>query len=259
MSGQDLIVMPAGKLPSIPVVLLDSKFTTALTELENSAKAIVISDKAGADAAGALLVRAQNADKALEDARQKVKRPFLEIGKAIDAAAKNESNRILKIKATIKSRIMDWNAKEQARLRAEEEARQAEVRRLQQIQEEARKRAEEEAAKAAGPTIEIDLEIDDLPKTEIEKKIEDLQFGQKVATAAAPAGVHFRTNLVWTVEDINKVPDAFVTRQENRSAINRTFCVGWKDGDPVPQVPGLRFEINRQPIARATNEDELVF
>lgn len=256
---QDLIVQPKGDVPAIPVILLDSKFVAALAKLEKQAAEIAIADKATADAAASLLVRTQNAEKALEDNRQKVKKPFLDIGRQIDSAAKNEAERIKKIKALIKRRIMDWNAKEQARLRAEEEARQAELRRLQ---EEKRKQEEEAAKAAAANTIEIEFDMDDedLPKTELEKKIEDLQYGQQLAKKEpeAPAGIHYRIYLKWQLVDVNKLPDAFLIKQANNAEINRTFCVGYKEGDPIPEVPGLAFEVIKQPIARRS-DDQVLF
>lgn len=261
MSSQDLIVQPKGQAPSMPVVLLDSKFISALATIEAQAQSLVVDTKEDADKAGALLVRAQNADKALEDNRQQVKKPFLEMGKAIDAAARKEAERITKIKSTIKRRIMDWNAKEQARLQAEEEARQAELRRLQ----EEKRRQDEEAAKAAkaAETIEMDfdsLEIEmEMPKTEIEKKIEDLQFGQQLSKPEAPSGIHYRTYLKWEVVDVNQVPDVFIVREINRAEINRVLCNGYKDGDPIPNVPGLKFEVVKQPIARSTKDETVLF
>lgn len=68
--------------------------------------------------------------------------------------------------------------------------------------------------------------------------------------AAKPAGVQFRVTLVPVLDDINKVPDMFIEKSVKMRAIISTFCTGYKDGAPMPEVPGIRFEVQRTPITR---------
>lgn len=82
--------------------------------------------------------------KDVEATREGLKKPFLEMGRKIDAAAKQHVEALDAALRSINNRIGEYNAAVQAKRRADEEARQAEERR---IAEELRK-AEEERLKA---------------------------------------------------------------------------------------------------------------
>lgn len=82
----------------------------------------------------------------IEKARQKVKQPVLELGRAIDAEAKRLSEVLLTEKNRLARASADWQTEQLERVRAQERARQAEIDRIQREKEaeEARIRAEEQ-------------------------------------------------------------------------------------------------------------------
>jgi len=104
------------------------------------------------------------------------------------------------------------------------------------------------------------MEFDDAPempatppqKTETEKRIEELQHAPAVV-APKPAGVSFRALLVATVTDASKLPDIFVDRVPKMKAIRAALCDGWKDGDPLPVLDGVKFEVSRTPVSTGRN------
>ena len=39
-----------------------------------------------------------------------------------------------------------------------------------------------------------------------------------------------------------------LTATPNDAEIRRLFCVGWKEGDAIPSVPGIKFTEDKQPV-----------
>lgn len=62
------------------------------------------------------------------------------------------------------------------------------------------------------------------------------------------AHTNMRVTLTYAVVDVNSLPSSLVIVQPNEAEIKRLFCAGWKEGDAIPSAPGIRFEINRDPI-----------
>ncbi len=138
----------------------------------------------------------------------------------------------------------------------------ARLERVRQVEEfAARKKAEElakqlaeAAAKSKAPTLELD--DDDAPpapvepaqKTETEKQIEAIQHAPVVA-APKPAGVSYRVVLIHKVESVAKLPDIFVIKTANDAAIRSTYCSGFREGEPIPVVPGVVFTVQKTVVS----------
>lgn len=248
-------------LPPAPLVLADSKFLAALAEVEANVASLAVTDAASAQAAANLQTRLTKAGSALEAARKQLKQPFIEAGRRIDAVAVEPANRIEAAKTRLKSALAAYDAEQQRIAREAEEARQRELRRLEAIrraeEETARKRQaeiEEAARKAAAASAApiLDIEDDEPPaapvKTETEKAIEAVKYAPPVV-AARPAGITYKTTLVATVVDVNKLPDVFVEKIAKLRAIQSTFCTGWKEGATLPECAGVRFEVKREAVS----------
>jgi len=270
------LVLPA-ITPALPLVLADRAFLSTLATVEGQVAALKITDAATQQVAADLQIRLTSAGGALEKERIKIKQPFLDKCRDIDAAARPVTLRIDTAKAVIKKALTDF-AVEQARLAAvAEAARQAELRRLEQLRLAEERAAQEKAAALARqaalaqaerdrtaeaarianlpPPVEmLDVEDDcpdDVPapqKTETELKIEAVRYAAP-APVAKPIGITMRTRLVLRVVDVAKVPDVFVVRTANEKAINATYCTGWKKGMPIPEVPGCAFEVEETAVS----------
>ena len=263
------LVLPA-ITPALPLVLADRKFLSTLATVEQQVAALKVTDAATQQLAADLQIRLTSAGGALEKERKKIKQPFLDKCGEIDAAARPVTLRIDTAKAVLKKALTDY-ALEQARLAAEAEAkRQAELRRLEAIRLAEERAAQEKAAALAKqaalaqaerdwqaeaarlanlppPTVVMDIEDDDCPddepppKTETEKAIEAVRYAPAPVVTKA-VGVATRTVLNMRVTDARLVPDVFVTRVVNEKAIRATYCSGWRQGMPLPEVAGVAFE-----------------
>ncbi len=248
-------------LPPAPLVLASAGFLSTLSQVEQEIAAMAVTDGPSAQAAANTQTRLTQAGSTLEKQRKALKEPFLEAGRAIDAAAQAPAARIEAAKGKVKRLLADYDAAERAKAALAEKARLAEIARLQKIAadeaaEEKRKTdaiAAELAAKAvSAPAAE---EWDAAPeepapvqKTETEKRIEALVHAPAVV-APRPAGVTMKVTLVATVIDPNKLPDVFVERVPKTDAIRKLYCVGWKDGQAIPVLDGVKFEVSRVPVS----------
>lgn len=249
-------------LPS-PLRLAQPAFLSSLKECETQIAALKITDAASAQLAATLNSRLTTAGKMLEETRVRLTAPVLAQQRAIMEAAKAPAARIAKAKATLQQALTAYDQEQQRKAREAEEARQKELRRLEALrlaeEAEARRKTEElarlaaEAAKkAAVPALEVDFDEPEAPpepppKTEIEKRIEQVKHAPAVVVER-PRGVAFRVTLRHVVTDLKALPEPFVIRTANDVAIRKMYCVGWKDGEPLPECPGVRFEVDRTPV-----------
>lgn len=260
MSAVDQTITVAPVTPATPIVVCDSKFLSTLTAVEYEVASLKITDTQAAQAASGLLGRLTSAGSALEKARATLKAPFIAKGREIDEAAKAPAKRIEDAKDSIKRKVADYHEQQRKAAEEVERQRQAEIKRLEEVarQEEAeRARKAAEMAKQAAAAIEaakapvVDIDFgDDEPaappqKSEAEVALERLKYAPAVV-AERPVGVAFKTRLLIASVDVAKLPEPFVTRTANEQLIRATYCVGWKDGDPVPEVPGVAFKVDRQ-------------
>lgn len=244
-------------LPPAPHVLADTSFLKTLSLVEKQVDELRVTDAVTAQSAADLTTRLTSAGNQLEKARKALKQPFIEAGRAIDVAAEAPARRIDEAKRKLKDSLSAYHEEQRRIAEEEERKRQAELRRLEELrrkEEEAeRKRQAEidEAARKAAQTAQVEIvDIDDdtpLPppvKTEVQKQIEAISYAPAVAPAK-PVGLTYRTTLTFTVENVNKLPDVFVEKTAKIAAIRATFCNGWKEGEPLPVLDGVKFEVKR--------------
>lgn len=252
--------------PHLPLILADTAFLTTLRQVEEQVASLRITDDQSNQQAADLLVRLTSAGTAINKQRLALIRPYLDQQDKINAAAKQPTARIENLKQALKVAQTNFE-REQERKRVEaERARQAELRRLEEIArlereakerelaeiarqaEEARVAQEAENAVAGEPARDpMDFEEEELPpvvvpeKTETEKQIDAIRCAP-VPVAVKPAGVRFVTTLVPVVVDVNLLPDMFIEKTPKLAAIRSTFCMGWTPDRPLPVCSGVRFE-----------------
>ncbi len=259
--------------PSHSLILADTAFMTTLKQVESTVETIKITDAQSAQQAADLLTRLTKAGTALEAQRVAIKRPYLTLMAAVDAAAKVPQARIDAAKRTLSKLQTDF-AMEQARL-----ARELEIKRLKDladleaklarerkeaadkaaaIAEQVRREQEErakvvEAARVAGLPVEetedwgdtVTVDPEPVAKTATEIEIEAVRFAP-APVVAKPVGVKTVVTLFPRVKDIDLIPAPFITKTFKLAAAQATFCRGWREGDKLPECPGLEFEIQRE-------------
>jgi hypothetical protein len=254
--------------PTAPAVLCNTAFLTTLAAAEKQVAELRITDAQSAQAAANMLARLTSAGKQLDEARMALKRPYLDINAKIDEVARGPQGRIDAAKKTLQKAQIQFDIDQRRAAAEAEERRQAEIRRLEEQRaaeerETQRKAAAilaeqkriADAAKASAPSDappEIDVDFGDAPapppKTETELALERAKFAPAPA-AAKPVGLAFRVTLRAVAVDMKQVPDLFVIRTLKDTAVYSTFCQGWREGDPIPECPGLRFEVQRTAVS----------
>ncbi len=252
-------------LPPMPMILADASFLRTLTEVEAQVVAVKIVDAQSAQHAANLQGRLTAAGKKLDETRLAFKRPYMDISRAIDEVAKPAADRIEEAKKKLRHAQIQWDI-DQRRMRDEAEAaRVKELERLEALRvaeaKEAQRKADElakaaaEAQKGKPEPEMMDVDFGDEPtpppappKTEIEKQIEAVKF-TPAPVIQRPAGLMYRASMRHSVKDISKLPDSFVNKTANDTAIRQVFCNGWKDGDPHPVCPGVVFFVEREAVS----------
>lgn len=245
----------------LPLVLADSLFLSTLADVEKQVEQLNITDAQSAQHAATLQVRLTKAAKTLDATRMALKRPFLDINNKIDEVARGPAARIEKSNQAVKIALTNFEIDQRRKAEEIERQRKAELARLEKIrleEEAAKKKRDEElvrlAAEAAkqqtGPVEVVEFDegppppSEPPPKTETEKKIEELKYAP-APVITRPAGIAFKARLIHKVVDIRQLPEHFVNKTPNDTAIRATFCVGWKEGEPLPTCPGVEFIIDR--------------
>lgn len=270
MSTPTAILVPVVEnATQAPLVLADSAFLTALANAEQRVGALQIKDVATYQGAASLLNDLSLSAKTLERYRTELKAPFLELGRKIDAVSKGPATRIDNLISKVKAQVATYNEAQRKEAERIERERQAEIARLEKErarqEAEAKAKAEAEAAARAAAAVPADdfddLDFGDAPepepvkKTVIEQKIEELKYAP-AAVAPVAQGIAFRVRLVAKVTDVAALPDAFVIRTANERLIRETYCTGYKDGQPVPTLPGVTFVVDRTPIATGKTQED---
>lgn len=244
------ILVPVTGLPHLPLILCDEKFLTAVSAAEQRVGALIISDNAALQVAANLLGELTTSAKQLDDMRLQLKRPFLTWGEMIDTAAKAPKTRLENLKQKVRTAMANFAVAERQRLDKLEAERQAEIKRLEVEAERQRKEADEKAAAEAAKVAPVDLAFEDddipapepAPKTAIEQRIEQLKYAP-AAPAPKIQGARVGVRLAMRVTDVAKLPDAYVIRTANEALIRATYCVGYKEGAPIPTCPGVEFMV----------------
>jgi len=269
---EQLIV--TGTAPAMPLVLADVNFMSALVSVEQQIATMKVHDQETAQAAATLQSRLTTAAKKLNDARMTLNRPIQVLIDKINDTAKGPAKRIEEAKDALKLMLNRYDA-EQRRIAQEiEDKRQAEIARLEKIRQEeeaerlrkakeiadAAAKAQAEAAALAAaqhkpapaPIMEIDFGEEPFfapPRTETEKKLDELKFAPPALPALPLTGVTTRQTLLATVIDANALPDMFVEKIPKLKALMSTFCAGWKEGMPIPTCPGVVFTVKRDTVS----------
>ncbi len=266
------IVVPAIEPPT-PFAVCGAGFLTTLAQVEREVAGLAVATPEAAQLASDILGRLTTAGKKLHETRLAVGAPLRAKLDEINEAARNPNERIEAAKRLAKQKLDAYQVAEAKKAREAEIARQAEIRALEEkarkeqqerdrktaelaAQAEAARIAQEQAAKAAGtPPPEV-MEWDDGPavvqKTETEIALEKAKFAPAVV-APKTQGVAWRVTLVLDSVDVTKLPDCFVVKAANETAIRATFARGYRDGDPLPVCPGCVFRVHREPVSTGKN------
>ncbi len=159
-----------------------------------------VADPAGLQIAVHAIKELRQIQKAAEDARTEVKRPVLDLGKLIDAKAKEFAGPLDSEITRLHRLVQAYQAKVEAERREAERRRQEEIRKAQEAEAEARRKAEqerraaeeearraEEAARAeADPFAEAEAQAAaQAAAVEAARKIEEARAAAEAATKAA--------------------------------------------------------------------------
>lgn len=310
--------------PASVTVIADSAFTHALTEVQREIAHLKVNSPEAAQTAASLLTRLTKAGTMLEAARKQAKKPFADKAAEVDRVAAVPAQQIEEAKTALKKMIAAYDALQQHNARVAEEARQAEIRRLQALRDaEIKAQKEREAALAlqaaaaakrsqfraqaeaatkvlvnghilsistdgkrmfwvdlarapdatewaeATPEIrqqieeamgtattpepvnnDLDFGFDEPPapeppaKTEVQRQLEAVVHAPAVVEQK-PSGVRHIARLRIKSINVAELPELFLVITANEAKLRSTFVVGWKDGDPIPEVSGVVFEVER--------------
>lgn len=251
--------------PEMPLVLADSAFLSTLKAVDAQVVALKITDAQSNQQAADLLQRLTAARNKLNESRLALKRRFDPILEKIDQTARGPTARIDALKKMLSDAQIAWGKYQKQLADEAEKKRQDDIARLEKLRAEeeaetkrvadetARKAAEAAAALIAANPPAMDVDFGDDPmddpvaqpapqKTEIQKQLEAVRHAPAIVPVKA-SGVRTVTTLVPVVTDINRLPDMFVDKTARIAAIKATFCSGWKEGQPLPVLDGVRFDV----------------
>lgn len=240
MIAPDLSVAVA--LPASPIVLLRGEVIARIDDLAATAAVMTVSDAESAQAAAGYMRAATSLAKEIEAARTEANAPALSLQRAINAAVKAPADRLDTAKRDLQRKIGDWQA-EQDRNRREAEA--AQRREAARVAEENRK-AEDEQARL---TEEARLANLPPPPPPVPVTPRVVAPAPLAPLPAKIEGVRMRSTLVFEVVDVSKLPEALTVRLPDPAKIRAAHCTLWRDGDAIPEVPGLRFSVDRKAVA----------
>jgi len=221
-----LEIVVSGSLPSPQIELSPAAFNARTLALEASGRIKAIASVADLDSAAAALTKLKALTRSVEDSRKKVKAPVLEVGRRIDAVAKDYLTP-LETEAKRLSVIVG-SYQEAQRRKAEKEREEAARAQAQALAEMNAKQAE---AIAQG-----DEEAADAARADAADKIAASQLAAINAEGPRPEGITSRTSWKFEVVDIAAL---YAARPElcvitpNNAAIRAVVKMGAK-------IPGLR-------------------
>jgi hypothetical protein len=247
----DAKIVVVGEVPSTPQVLVDDSFVRDLLSAKDLVAELTISTDTHQQLSAKLLNDLTKAGSKLEQARQQLKAPFIEYGRKIDAAAATVAQQIAQVKSDLGGKMRAYQHQQEELAREAERKRVAELKRLedQRRAEEAERQrlADEEAARirAAAPKIKaVEFDLPSEEPTPTEQKIAQVQAAPAIV-APKPQGVRYDVTLKFEVHDVRDLPAEYVLPTPNMPKI-RGLTAGWKEGQPLPVVPGVRFYEDRQ-------------
>jgi len=223
-----LEIIVSGSLPSPQIELSPAAFNARTLALEASGRIKAIASVADLDAAASALTKLKALTRSVEDSRKEVKAPVLEVGRRIDAVAKDYLTS-LESEATRLSVIVG-SYQEAQRRKAEKERQAAANAQAEAIAEMNAKQAE---AIANG-----DEEAADAARAEAADKIAASQLAAINSEGPRAEGITTRTSWKFEVVDIvafySALPELCIITPNN-AAIRALIKVG-----VGANVPGLR-------------------
>jgi hypothetical protein len=226
MSASQQITV-AGALPTPTIEIVPAAFEARRVALEASGNCKAIGSVMDLDAAASALTVIKGLTRSVEDSRKDVKGPVLEVGRRIDAVAKdyltpleNEAKRLS---------AMVGSYQEAARRKAEKEREEAARAQQEALAEMARKQA---AANAAG-----DEAAADAARAEAADKIAEAQIAVANAEGPKPDGIVTKTAWkfeVTDIEELHKARPELVVLEPNNAAIR--MVIKASNGKPLPGV-----------------------
>lgn len=226
MSAQQITV--TGNLPAPQIAIVPAALEARRVALAAAADCKEVADVMSLEAAAAALTTLKGLSRSVEDSRKDVKAPVLEVGRTIDAVAKDY---LAPLDAEAKRlSAMVGSYQEAQRRKAEKERQEAARVQAEAVAEMQRKQA---AAAAAG-----DEEAADKARAEAAEKIADAQINLANAEGPKPEGIVTKTAWKFEVTDIEalfKARPELVVLEPNNAAIRAV--VKASNGKAIP---GLR-------------------
>jgi hypothetical protein len=235
-----LEIVVSGSLPCPQIELSPAAFNARTMALEASGRIKAIASVADLDAAAGALTKLKSLTRSVEDSRKEVKAPVLEVGKRIDATAKDYLAP-LEVEAKRLSVIVGA-FQEAARRKAEKDREEA-----ARVQAEA---LAELNAKQAEALANGDEAAADAARAEAADKIAASQLAVIAAEGPKPEGIVTRTSWKFEVVDINALHAArpeLCLIEPNNAAIRAVVKTG-------AQIPGLRVWQEAGAIVRGTTQ-----
>lgn len=231
-------------LPS-PVVVIEQPLLEQIEKTEADAQALAIGTPEQVAHVTAVHTQVTRLLVAVEKSRALATKPFLEMQRAIKKASDGVTDRLNAVKRKTAAKLNEHHDAE--RKRQEEEARQRAAAERLRIEEEEKRKAE--ALKSAEP---LDLDFDDASGT----TITPAKIPEVTPPRVKVQDITYRTRLIYEVQDVNALPEAFIIRAPDTKKLSLVSSQ-WKDGNPLPIVPGVTFSVQRTPVAntRANTDD----
>ncbi len=245
VSGFNPIVVTS-ELPSLPLVVLDQRTVAKAEDLKARIQALQVVDQASADAMGLLLNESTTFERLVDENKGLVKRPFLDINKAIEEAAKKALIPLGESKIEGKTRLNKWKADEDEKRRAIER----EFQKKKQEAEEAERKAREEGlaaarrAQAATTKEARDKALEEAKQAALKRLAAEQasQVAMPIIQAPKPiAGT--KTNRVpkYTVKDFAAMPNDYKLENE-KMLLTAIKTNKWGDGKEAPAWLEVKWE-----------------
>ncbi len=191
-----------------------SVWESQCVELETRAERLQVNDEGGAKLASLLMKDSKVRRADVERFRTITKAPFLEAGRAVDAACRAVMQRMDAARKRAGAKLQDFRTAQQAELRKAREAEQARIDREKRIADKRarllRKKGQTEQAE------KVEAEADELSRT--------TAIAETVPTTTKAEGATVSETKRWDfeVEDLGHVPRQFLTLDKSkvREAIN---------------------------------------
>ena len=236
----DLAIVPPPQ--ASPIVLLKGDVVARIDDIAATAGVMSVTDAESAQAAADFMRSATALAKEIESARTEANAPALALQRAINAAVKEPAAKLDAAKRTLQRKVGEWQAEQDRKRRETEVLRLKELARIEAEKrraEEEQRRREEEAREANLPP----------PPPMPAPVAQDVVLPAVPLVAQKIAGVRMRSTLTFEIVDASQLPEALTVRLPDSAKIRAQFCQLWREGDPIPDVPGLRFAVDRKAVS----------